>query len=193
MQENPAPRPEPAAPPRTAGLTLRGPAAVTSVTNTGIALCAALLAAAAPGVQAADTTPMERPAPRAQSNPLAAAQDHIKAKNWTAAIAELKRVDTPANADWNNLMGFTHRKLVPPDLPAAERYYDAALKIAPAHRGALEYSGELYLMKGELPRAEQRLAELARACAGACDEQAELKRSIERFKANGNKHVAGAY
>lgn len=37
------------------------------------------------------------------------------------------------------------------------------------------------------------LAELVRVCVGACEEQAELKRSIERFKANGNKQVAGAY
>jgi len=43
-----------------------------------------------------------------------------------------------------------------------------------------------------LPRAEQRLAELARACGGPCEEQADLKRAIDRFKASGNKFVAEA-
>lgn len=123
---------------------------------------------------------------------LATARAHIKAARWADAVAELKKVNDTRSGDWNNLMGFAHRKLSPPDLAAAERYYDAALKIAPAHRGALEYSGELYLMKGELPRAEQRLAELARVCAGPCEEQADLKRGIDRFKANGNKFVAEA-
>jgi Flp pilus assembly protein TadD len=142
---------------------------------------------------AADTTDLA-PAPSAAApDKLGAARAHIKAARWADAVAELKKVNDTRQGDWNNLMGFAHRKLSPPDLAAAERYYDAALKISPAHRGALEYLGELYLMKGELPRAEQRLAELVRVCAGPCDEQAELKRSIERFKANGNKHVAGAY
>ncbi len=173
------------APLRTAGLTLRGRAAVTSVTTTGIALCAALLVAAAPGVQAADTTPMERPAPRAQSNPLAAAQDHIKAKNWTAAIAELKRVDTPANADWNNLMGYAQRKQATPDLVAAQRYYDNALRINPQHQGALEYAGELALMKGDLATAEKHLATLSKLCSTPCEPLDDLKQAVARHKAGG--------
>jgi Flp pilus assembly protein TadD len=142
---------------------------------------------------AADTTDMTLASTPAAPDKLGAARASIKAARWAEAVAELKKVNDTRSGDWNNLMGFAHRKLSPPDLAAAERYYDAALKISPAHRGALEYSGELYLMKGELPRAEQRLAELVRVCAGPCEEQAELKRSIERFKANGNKHVAGAY
>ena len=44
----------------------------------------------------------------------------------------------------------------------------------------------------DLARAETRLAELARACAGPCEEQTDLKRAIDRFKANGNKFVAEA-
>jgi Flp pilus assembly protein TadD len=147
-----------------------------------------LLLVCAPAL-AADTTDTT---PAAAPDKLAAARGHIKAARWAEALAELKKVNDTRSGDWNNLMGFAHRKLSPPDLAAAERYYDAALKIAPAHRGALEYSGELYLMKGELPRAEQRLAELARVCDGPCEEQSDLKRSIDRFKANGNKFVAEA-
>jgi Flp pilus assembly protein TadD len=140
-------------------------------------------------VDSSDITPAAAPA---AADKLAGARVHIKAARWADAVSELKKLNDTRSGDWNNLMGFAHRKLSPPDLAAAERYYDAALKIAPAHRGALEYSGELYLMKGELPRAEQRLAELVRVCAGPCEEQADLKRGIERFKANGNKYVAEA-
>jgi Flp pilus assembly protein TadD len=154
-------------------------------------LCIAALIAL-PLAQAADPADLGTPAESAAPDTLAGARSHIKAARWSDAIGALKKVNDARSADWNNLMGFAHRKLSPPDLVAAERYYDAALKIAPAHRGALEYSGELYLMKGELPRAEQRLAELARVCAGPCEEQADLKRSIDRFKANGNKFVAEA-
>ncbi|HET9822775.1 MAG TPA: tetratricopeptide repeat protein, partial [Burkholderiaceae bacterium] len=108
---------------------------------------------------------------------------------WPDAIADLKRVNDTKSADWNNLMGYAHRKLSPPDLAAAERHYDAALAIDAQHRGALEYSGELYLMKGDLARAEQRLAQLARACT-ACEELEDLKQAVARFKANGNRYVA---
>lgn len=133
------------------------------------------------------------PAPsQAEPDKLAAARAQIKAGRWAEAIAELRRVNDVKSADWNNLMGYAHRKLNPPDLAAAERHYDAALKLASAHRGALEYSGELYLMKGELARAEQRLTDLARVCGGPCEELADLKRAIDRYKANGNKFVAEA-
>jgi len=135
---------------------------------------------------------MPEPAPeqtQAAPDRLAAARRDIQARRWADAIAELKRVNDFRSADWNNLMGYTHRKQGSPDLAAAERYYDAALAIFPEHRGALEYSGELYLIKGELPRAEQRLAQLSRACAAACEEYGDLKLAVARFKGNGNRHV----
>ena len=64
------------------------------------------------------------------------------------------------------------------------------MRIAPEHRGALEYSGELLLMKADLAKAEQRLAALARACAARCEEYADLKKAVERYKAAGNKFVS---
>ena len=67
-----------------------------------------------------------------------------------------------------------------PDLASAERYYDAALRLQPQHRGALEYSGELFLMLGDLPRAEQRLATLDKACTLPCAEYTELKNAVAR-------------
>lgn len=133
----------------------------------------------------ADMTPAE-----SSGDKLAAARAEIKAGRWMAAIEELKKVNDTASADWNNLMGYSWRKAKQPDYAAAERYYGEALRIDAKHRGALEYSGELYLMLGDLPKAEERLARLDKACLLPCEEYADLKKAVARFKANGNKYVA---
>jgi tetratricopeptide (TPR) repeat protein len=106
-----------------------------------------------------------------------------------AGATPLQQVAEPGNADWNNLMGYSHRKAQTPDFAAAERFYDEALRLQPKHRGALEYSGELYLMMGDLPRAEIRLAALDKACTFGCDEHKDLKAAVARYKANGNRYV----
>jgi Flp pilus assembly protein TadD len=136
-------------------------------------------------VQAADPTPSV-----GANDKLRTAREYIAQKNWTSAIEELKQVNSVDSADWNNLMGYSLRKAKTPVVPASERFYDAALKIDPQHRGALEYSGELYLMKGDLAKAEQRLATLDRACLLPCEEYTQLKKAVQRFKANDNRHVA---
>ncbi len=118
-----------------------------------------------------------------------AAQAQIAKKNWAAAVDELKKVNDPGNANWNNLMGYSVRKGTPPDYAAAEKFYNEALRIDPKHRGALEYSGELYLITGDLAKAEQRLATLDKVCTLPCEEYTDLKKSVARYKANGNKYV----
>ena len=138
-------------------------------------------------VQAADT-PAAPPAP---SDKLGAARAQIADKKWAAAIDELKRVNDTGSADWNNLMGYSLRKAKTPDYASAEKYYDEALRIDPKHRGALEYSGELYLMTGDLPKAEQRLATLEEVCAAKCEEYGDLKKAVASYKGAGNKYVAG--
>jgi tetratricopeptide (TPR) repeat protein len=137
---------------------------------------------------AADTTPSA--ATPAEADKLAAARAQIAQKNWAGAIDALKALNDTGSADWNNLMGYSLRKAARPDLAAAERFYIEALRIDPRHRGALEYSGELYLMLGDLPRAEQRLAALDKACLFGCEEYTDLKKAVARFKAEGNKYVA---
>lgn len=137
-----------------------------------------------------DPNPAPPPAAAAPSgDTLAGARKWIAEKKWAEALAELKRVNATGSADWNNLMGYSHRKARAPDLAAAERYYTAALRIEPRHRGALEYAGELALMQGNLPLAEQRAAALQQACGGNCPELADLKDAVARYKANGNRHV----
>jgi hypothetical protein len=157
-------------------------------------LALAALSLAAQFAHASDTA--EPPAPHAaapSADKLAAARKLIDAHQWSAAIAELKRVDDRSNADWNNLMGFTLRKGTAPDLAASETYYDAALRIDPHHRNTLEYSGELYLMKGDLPKAQSRLASLKTECGTGCSQYSDLKTAIDRYVANGNKYVASGW
>ncbi|NDG38228.1 MAG: tetratricopeptide repeat protein [Betaproteobacteria bacterium] len=124
---------------------------------------------------------------------LDAVRAQIEAKQWDRAIEELKRVNDTGSAEWNNLMGYSLRKAKTPDLDASEKFYDDALRIDPRHRGTLEYSGELYLMKGDLAMAEKRLAALDKICALPCSEYTNLKKAIARYKAAGNKSVSPGY
>ena len=146
----------------------------------------AVLALAGSHAFAADPAPSKAEA----ASPLAAARAQIADKKWAAAIEELKKVNDKGSADWNNLMGYSLRKAKTPDYAAAEQFYNEALRIDPKHRGALEYSGELYLMTGDLPKAEQRLATLDKACSFGCEEYTDLKKAVQNYKANGNKYVA---
>ena len=160
----------------------------TALTHTlkALVLTLALIGATTGPTRAADT----EPSPPAATDPLATARARIAEKKWHAAIDELKRVNASSSADWNNLMGYSLRKGPAPDLAGAEKFYDAALRIDPKHRGALEYSGELALMTGDLPKAEARLATLGTACAMKCGEYDDLKQAVARFKAAGNRYVA---
>jgi Flp pilus assembly protein TadD len=133
-------------------------------------------------VRAADMTE-PAPAAEAQPDPLAMARAHIEGRRWPAAIGALRQVNATGDPDWNNLMGYALRKQTPPDLDGAQRHYDAALKINPRHRGALEYAGELALMKGNLATAEAHLATLGRLCRSPCEALDDLRRAVDAYKA----------
>lgn len=181
----------------------------TPTTRTLLALSAAaalLIQAAAITAHAADTPPTPLPAPtRPASQPaaqapapaadkLAQARYFTRSLQWSAALGELKRINDTGSADWHNLMGYTLRHAKAPDLAAAGKHYDEALRIDPRHRNTLEYSGELYLMKGQLGKAQARLAELGSECgASGCQQHAMLQSAIEGYKAAGNKYVPSTW
>ena len=148
---------------------------------TRILITGALLSATSAFAAGASSEPERTP------DKLDGVRAQIAAKNWSGAIDELKRVKATGDADWNNLMGYSLRKAPAPDFAGAEKFYDEALRIDPRHRGALEYSGELYLQTGDLARAEQRLAALDKACTFGCSEYSDLKKAIAQYKANGGK------
>lgn len=64
------------------------------------------------------------------------------------------------------------------DWNRAETYYRQALAVAPAHKGALEYFGELKVERGDMKGARTLLARLDRACTFGCPEAEELRRWI---------------
>jgi len=107
----------------------------------------------------------------------------IAAKDYAGAIKILYPMSQsmPQDADVVNLLGFSYRMLG--QYPQAFIYYDKALAIDPAHKGALEYEGEAYLETNQLPKAMNNLATLKRACGSAgCAEIAQLESAIGRYK-----------
>jgi len=120
-----------------------------------------------------------------QSTPLWLSQTRqaIKTKEFDLAIKLLnENADQQQSADWNNLMGYSLRKKNPPSLTESEKYYQTALQIDPKHRGALEYYGELLLLKNDLPGAESLLKRLDKVCSFGCEEHRDLKKSIQIYK-----------
>jgi len=142
-----------------------------------ILLAAFLFISTAGLSQAADTAP-------AKQDPvwLTQARASIKAEKYTQAIQQLQTANETSSADWNNLLGYSLRKKQPPDLAGAEKYYQAALKIEPDHRGALEYYGMLKLTNNDLPGAEALLARLDKACTFGCEEYSDLKEAVQKYK-----------
>lgn len=142
-------------------------------TIAGLALSAVVtLSFPAAPAHAVDTT-----APTAAQD-LAAVRAKIKAADFTSAVADLNAmVDKGVqHADVYNLLGFSLRKSG--DLKNAATYYAKALDFDPAYRGALEYQGELFLQTGQLDRAKQNLASLARLCPQGCEERADLEKAL---------------
>jgi len=117
---------------------------------------------------------------------LAQARSLVQAGQWPEALAELKRINAASDPDWNNLMGVASRRGDPPDFPAAEKYYAAALAINPKHRPTLEYLGELRLQEGNLAEAEAVLARLRKTTFFRSAEYSELQDAVDRYKAAGH-------
>ena len=107
-----------------------------------------------------------------------AAVSLINEHRYDAAIASLQdaRMVFGAHPDILTYLGFANRKMGRFDV--AENYYRQALAISPAHRGALEYYGELKVERGDLVGARANLARLDRICTFGCQQAEELRRWI---------------
>jgi len=101
----------------------------------------------------------------------------IKAKDYNAALAELRDLaEDVQQADVYNLLGFTLRKTG--DFKTSLTYYTKALELQPDHKAAREYLGELYVETGNLDKAKEQLAILAKLCPGGCEEREDLQKAI---------------
>lgn len=103
----------------------------------------------------------------------------INEKRYDAALASLEAARTAfgPHPDILTYQGYTWRKKGQFD--RAETYYRQALAIAPDHRGATEYYGELKVERGDLAGAKQMLARLDASCTYGCAEAEELRRWID--------------
>jgi tetratricopeptide (TPR) repeat protein len=102
----------------------------------------------------------------------------LNAKNFKLALADLKVIDSEFknNADVNNLLGYSSRKLK--QYKPAARYYEKALRIDPNHLGAIEYQGELFVLTNKVSAAKRNLAKLEKLCGLKCGEYLDLKKAI---------------
>lgn len=135
-------------------------------------LCAAFLGVAVAPAMAVDTmTSTDAP-------DLTAVRAKIKANDYQAAIADLNALIDKGvqHADAYNLLGFSLRKSG--DTKNALSFYKKALEFDPNHKGALEYSGELYVQLGDVGKARENAAKLTALCPQGCEELADLQQAI---------------
>ena len=108
---------------------------------------------------------------------LASVRSKINAKDYQAALAELKILaDTHQHADVYSLMGFSLRKTG--DYSTALTFYKKALDFDANHKGAHEYLGELYVETGDLPNAREQLLVLTKLCPQGCEEREDLEQAL---------------
>jgi TolA-binding protein len=104
----------------------------------------------------------------------------IYSGDYKGARAELLKIDKafPNDANVNNLLGYTSRKLG--QLAPSAAYYKKALAINPRHLGALEYQGELFVMQKKYKDARKNLKKLGQLCGLDCAEYKDLKLAIDK-------------
>jgi Flp pilus assembly protein TadD len=147
------------------------------VRRLAFALALALVPGAAPAEPGDEPDQAERVDPD-----YAGGKKAVEAKDWQTGIRLLLSAalrDT-RNAEIQNLLGYAYRNTG--ELSLAFKHYNRALQLNPRHRGAHEYVGEAYLMIGNLPKAEEHLAELKKICLIPCDEYAHLEAKVLAYR-----------
>ena len=131
------------------------------------------------GSMSQTTTPVAKAKPKTIAGPtLATARADIDAKNWTKAIADLRKIiaASPKSADAYNLLGYSYRNSGNYD--RAGQAYDKALKLNPKHTGALEYQGVLFVKLGQLDKAKANLALIKTISGATSEEYLDLAKAI---------------
>ena len=107
----------------------------------------------------------------------------LAAKDYAAALTELRDLaEDVQQADVYNLLGFALRKTG--DFKTSLTYYTKALEMQPDHKAAREYLGELYVETGNMEKAKEQLAALAKLCPGGCEEREDLQKAINSKSAS---------
>lgn len=102
----------------------------------------------------------------------------IESEKFEDAVMKLQAYTeaSPFDPDGYNLLGYSQRQLGAYD--EAKSAYDRALRLDPAHKGAMEYLGELYLQTGKPEEAKAMLTRLEEACGTDCPEYRKLSEAI---------------
>ncbi len=155
------------------------PSANAANTGGGSAPAPAPVVAPTPTPTATTAAPTPTPAAvKTVNDELAKVTVLLNAKNFKQALADLKVIDSEFknNADVNNLLGYSSRKLK--QYKPAARYYEKALRIDPNHLGAIEYQGELFVLTNKVSAAKRNLVKLEKLCGLKCGEYLDLKKAI---------------
>jgi tetratricopeptide (TPR) repeat protein len=140
----------------------------------GLGLAPALLSAPAFAVDNMEST---------DAPDLTAVRAKIAAKDYAGALTELRDLaEDVQQADVYNLLGFTLRKTG--DFKTSLTYYTKALEMQPDHKAAHEYLGELYVETGNIVKAKEQLAVLAKLCPNGCEERDDLQKAISAKSAS---------
>jgi len=125
------------------------------------------------------------PPPPTKSSAYIEGQRAVNAKDYAKAVPLLEKAvsENAQDADANNLLGYSYRKLG--QQKAAFMYYQRALAIEPNNRGANEYLGELYVEMNDLPKAEAQLTKITQLCGTGCEEYRDLKAAIDKARTAG--------
>jgi tetratricopeptide (TPR) repeat protein len=112
-------------------------------------------------VMAAGTSSTSSSGPSVSSE-FKAGKKAVKKGDFQSALGHLNKANekNPRNADINNLLGYSYRKLG--DTDRAFEHYRIALQIDPKH--------------------QERLKVLDKACRWGCEEYDDLKEAIEKYK-----------
>jgi tetratricopeptide (TPR) repeat protein len=125
----------------------------------------------------ATPTPTAAPA-RTVNSQIEVIRALLNKNDFKAARTELLLLDKEFanNADINNLLGYSSRKLK--DYRSSATYYTKALRINPNHIGALEYQGELFITTKKIADAKKNLQKLKSLCGVNCEEYKDLKKAL---------------
>ncbi len=104
----------------------------------------------------------------------------VYSKKLKRALNQLRVLENKYSdsADVHNYLGFVYRKMN--ELTKSGNHYDKALRIEPMHIGALEYQGELFVMKKQIKEAQKNLNLLKQICGVNCKEYKKLKKVINK-------------
>ena len=114
------------------------------------------------------------------------AKVYIEEDNFKKSLKVLKTLTKREDlagfrADIYNLLGFSYRKLNKPDLDKSFAAYMMAIELEPAHIGAHEYLGELYLMLENQSKALEILAKLEVLAGKSSKEYLDLEKAIKQY------------